>query len=218
MKIRNMVVALVLAMVLTVAGLTGVYFGLKAMSVPNLKWGDYVYDQAKCISREDESTLNSLLAELQRETDANFYVISMVSRKKVDVAEYAEKAFKAMGLNAAGARENVLLCFSRNEKKLAVMTTEGLKEVLDERTIGQISSRYYDSYLKDYSKAIEGTTTSMALAVASHYDADVTNLRFSSPYGNAFLEFAIIIGVLILCLIAIIFLSNTSCKKKSRKR
>ena len=219
----KLVIALAVGIALVSAGLFFVHFEVNTKAIPDFERDVYVYDSARIVSREDEDTLNSLLRELQNETDANFYVITMKSHKKLDLDTYATKVFSAWGLERAEGygEENVIVCFSKNDKEFVVKSTSGLSEVIDEATISGVANKYYRPYVdKKHSEAIEGTATSFALVVSAHYDANVTNLRFSGPYnGNPYVEFAIIFGGLIVCLLILIFCFKDNNKSiRARKR
>lgn len=215
MKRMMKILAIAIVLVVCVMGIFEVH-SARMRRIPAFKDGVFVYDLASIINKEDTKILKGLLDEVEFETDANVYVVSMSSSKKCDVEAYADKAFAEMGLvkyvddKIVTWDENVLICFSKNQKEVAVRTTQGLADVLNEGKIASILSKYYDPYVEeDHSYAIQNSVTSMVMVISSHYDADVTNLRFSSPYSsNPFVDFAVIMVLIIGGLISIIKLMN----------
>lgn len=223
MKKRKWIIVLVALII--VAVLSGGIWNIsvrKAYRVPSNKVGTYVYDNAKIITREDEDTLNSLMRELTEKTEVVCCVVSMRSHKDMDVDAYAEMAFSGMGFDKLEimGRDGVLICISANDKEIAVKTTSSLSGVLDDTVISAISHRHYIPYnTTEHSTGVEKTCTSIALVVASHFDADVCNLRFTNPYSeNAIRDIVIIVASAFVCLVTVVFIADRSSKAKHTKR
>ena len=168
--------------------------------VTSLRNGEYVYDKANVIKNDEQRSINNMLKELDVEAKARFIVVT--TKYCDDIDEYATKMFSDLGLNSYldERNSNILLVFSKRDNKLVVKTTSELMEVLDESLIKRVLSKYFTPYTenKDYTTAIKCTVKSLVCVIASEYGADVTNLEFSSPYGNhQFSEFWVIVFSLI---------------------
>lgn len=192
-------VVIVLVIFFTLAGCSA----KKVAKVDSLRDGEYVYDKANVIKKDEERSLNNMLKELDMEAKARFIVVT--TKYCEDLDEYATKMFRDLGFNnyLNGKNSNILLVFSKRDNRLVVKTTSELMDVLDESLINRVLSKYFTPHIKgkDYTTAIEGTVKSLVCVIASEYGADVTNLEFSSPYGNQFDDFLVI--VLIIALAAI---------------
>lgn len=216
-KTRWMVALLVIVFVVIV---WNGFAMMKAGSNPTLRDDVYVYDNAKIMDNEDEDSLNSLLRELDAETPVTLIAISMKTMPGISVQEYADKVFVAFGMTRfVDERHKALMVFSKNENKAVLKTTYGLTEIMEESRVNRVFSRYFDKDAsEDYSAAMYGAASSLSAIVSSYYDADVINLRFTSPYeGNPFLELAIIVCVFVASLTGIIVLTKDK-KQPVRKR
>lgn len=167
----------------------------KVAKIDSLIDGEYVYDKANVINNDEQCSLNNMLKELDMEAEVRIIVVTTEYCEDID--EYATKMFNDLGFNSYpnGKNSNILLVFSKRDNKLVVKTTPELMEVLDESLINRVLSKYFTPYIKskNYTTAIKGTVKSLVGVVASEYGADVTNLEFSSPYGNQFNDFLVIV-------------------------
>lgn len=208
MNRRSKVAMLLLLVVIVSFWLVGCVQN-KEPKVPSMKNGKYVYDDGKVIKNEDEKNLNNLLEELDCKTDARLFVVTVKKLGNITIEEYADRVFEKFSLSKLSVKseyDNALLVFDKNEKTVLLKTTSGLKEIPFEKIQRKCFQKYIDK--DSYSEAVEDTAKTTLYFIADLYDADITNLHFTSLCGNPFFEFGIIIAVLISSLLGIIFLTN----------
>lgn len=211
-KRRGVGILLILALV-TVSFLTVWYTQTREVKVPKFDPDKYLYDKGRMVNKEDEEVITGLLRELDVETDAKLLVVTVKNLPNTTIEEFADEVFEDWELDKLSIMskyENALLVFNKKTNEVALKVTSGLKDVLSEERFTDIRRKRFEPSIatKDYNMAVKDTAHVVTFLIADKYDADITNLRFKNLYGNPFLEFAIIIGALIICLSTLVFLLN----------
>ncbi len=216
---RRVVGFLLILTLLTVPFLTLWYIHSLETKVPKFTPGKYLYDDGRMSDREDEKVITGLLQELDMETNAKLLVVTVRRLPDMTIEEYTDKIFEKWMLDKVSIlseRENALLVFDKKTDDVILKATSGLNDVLTAERFETVKRRCFDTNIseKKYAEAVEDTTRAIVYSIAKKYDADIINLHFTSLYGNPFLEFGIIFGVLLLCMFSLVVLYNKGATKK----
>lgn len=219
MNKRRMVGILLILALVMVSLLTVWYTQTRETKVPKFTPGKYLYDNGRMVDREEEKVITGLLQELDMETNAKLLVVTVKSLPNTTIDEYADKVFEEWMLDKISIlseRENALLVFDKKTDDVMLKSTSGLNDVLTEERFESVKRRCFDTKIseKDYADAVEDTSRAIVYSIAKKYDADIINLHFTSLYGNPFLEFGIIFGVLLISMFSLIILYNKGATKK----
>lgn len=215
---KRRVVTILIVLVVAVSCLVLCLYNSR-LKVPSLKSDQYIYDQARMVSKEEESFLNGYLKELARKTEAKLFVITVRCPSNMSLEEYAGKVFDEWGLeklSTLSTYENAVLVFDKKTKDVAIKVTSRLSDALSDKRFQAIRHNCFDPNLtdKNYSEAVEDTSFAVLYSIAGEYDADIIYLHITGPYGASLIEVVIIFAGLMICLSLLIFLMN---KNKSKE-
>jgi uncharacterized protein len=119
-----------------------------------------VNDFANLLRQEDRATIETLLADLERETTAEIALVTVRSLGGRPVEEYANRLFQEWGIGKKGRDNGVLILVSRDDREMRIEVGYGLEGVLPDGLAGAIirdtfTPRFSDGQFRD--GLLEGT-------------------------------------------------------------
>lgn len=111
-----------LAVLATVAALTA---SLAAMEVPYL--GGRVNDLAEMMSADDETRVEQLLAQLERDTGAQVAVLTVPSLDGEVLEDFALRVAETWKLGRAEHDDGILILVARDERRIRIEVGYGLR-------------------------------------------------------------------------------------------
>jgi uncharacterized protein len=120
-----------------------------------------VNDFANVLQAEDRTTLEELLAAVERETTAEIALVTVRGLGGRPVEEYANRLFQEWGIGKKGRDNGVLILVARDDREIRIEVGYGLEGVLPDGFAGAIIRETFVPRFRDdrYREGlIEGTT------------------------------------------------------------
>lgn len=143
--------------------------------IPTVKKDVYIYDEDNIIDDNVETSLNSLLVQLEQKTETEFAVISIQSLGIRSIENYANNLFNTLGIGKKGKDNGVLLLISRSDKKVRLEVGRGLEGAINDSKAGRILDTYFVPYREsgEYTKATELTVKAVVAEIAEEYSVEI---------------------------------------------
>ena len=180
MKKRHRIISFVILTVIlamTISMFTGCDTN-KEISIPTVKENVYIYDQDNVIDDNVENELNQMLAELEKQTGAEFAVISIESLNGLTIESYSNEVFNTLGIGKDGEDNGVLLLFSRSDTRVRLEIGRGLEGCLNDSKCGRILDDYFVPYRDkyDYTEATRQTVNAVLIVLAEEYNINIEGM------------------------------------------
>lgn len=159
--------------------LTGCTTTSEKIPIPKVEKDIYIYDEDTIIEDDVEKSLNKMLVELEKKTEAEFAVVSVESLLNQSIEDYANNLFNTLGIGKKGKDNGVLLLFSRSDEKVRLEIGRGLEGCLNDSKCGRILDHYFVPYREndEYSKATTMTVKAVLNVIAEEYEIDIQGLE-----------------------------------------
>lgn len=159
--------------------LTGCTTTSEKIPIPKVEKDIYIYDEDTIIEDDVEKSLNKMLVELEKKTEAEFAVVSVESLLNQSIEDYTNNLFNTLGIGKKGKDNGVLLLFSRSDEKVRLEIGRGLEGCLNDSKCGRILDHYFVPYREndEYSKATTMTVKAVLNVIAEEYEIDIQGLE-----------------------------------------
>lgn len=173
-KKLGMSLALLLCTLLFLAGISckGSDELLDRLGMPTQ--GQFVYDYARVLNQGQWSSLQGLLNELSRRTDATVVVVVTPSLDGGEVADLANRLYEKWGIGKKGQDKGVLLLAALQDRKIRIEVGYGLEGILPDAKVGRILDETVIPAFREkrFAEGVMGGSYSIAKIVAE--DAGVS--------------------------------------------
>ncbi|MBS4194389.1 TPM domain-containing protein [Lederbergia citri] len=190
-----------------------------AETVPKPVGDIYVQDFANILNAAQKKELIKLGTHLDKESESQIAVLTVNSLEHIPVGEFASKAMKEYELGNQTEDNGVLLLFSLNDRKIYIEVGSGLKDRLNDKSIGKILDTHALPYLEngELSEAITNTYKKLFNEVAAEYKLKkrVKTESFEYGYNDGKNRWSLIIFLFIV--LTIIYLDYRFLKGKIMK-
>lgn len=164
----------------------------------------YVNDLGNVLTDSQEADLNTMLAQIEKNTTVEIVIITVDNTNGEDRVMYAARVGEENGVGKKTESNGVIILWSKdNERGLAMATGRGIESVLNDAKVGRI--------LRDNRPLFDNGTyyqgfQSIILSVSNEIGADPTNPSGSSGLGD--ISIVMIVLVILIILVIIIILSG----------
>jgi len=148
------------------------YVSVEPSAVPD----DFVIDEAKILSADQEAELNRLGSALEAATPgAEVAVLTLKSLGGKDIETVANDRFRALGIGAKDKDNGVLLVVAPTERKVRIEVGYGLEGAIPDSKAGRIIDENAIPAFQndDYPGGIKAAYIAIARAVADEYGAEI---------------------------------------------
>ena len=160
-----------------------------------------VNDAADVLSPEQEAILEQRLVALDDSTSNQIAVVTIKSLNGYDVADYANKLFRAWGIGGSKHNNGVLILVSVNDHKTRIEVGYGLEGAIPDITASSIVNNDLVPNFKEgnYYRGFDEAITSLGKAAAGEYSEKRNrgNSNEGFPWGGAILVVFVFLFVLI---------------------
>ena len=108
-----------------------------------------VNDFASLLKAEDRTTLEELLAGVERDTTAEIAVVTVRTLDGKSVEEYANRLFAEWGIGKKGRDNGVLILIARDDREMRIEVGYGLEPVLPDGLAGAIIRETFTPRFRD---------------------------------------------------------------------
>lgn len=198
---------------------------------PKQAYNKWVSDMADVISDEDESQINDLIDQLEKNTSAEIAVVTIKNSGDITPKDFATELFNLWGIGKKGKDNGVLVLLVMDARRIEVETGYGTEGVLTDGKVGEILDNYVIPRFKegDFGKGIlDGVQ-----AIIKTIESDVSDTFQPSPSNEVvperqesspivvFLQiFFVFVMPLMILLIAVLVIRRSYvryCKKCGKK-
>lgn len=158
-----------------------------------------VNDAANVLSREQVAILEERLVALDDSTGNQIAIVIIPTLKGYDVADYANKLFRAWGIGGSKHNNGVLILVAMAEKKFRIEVGYGLEGAIPDITAGSIiDNDLRPNFINgDYYRGFDEAITSLGKAAAGEY-SEKRNRNRDDGGGSSIFVFFIILFVVIM--------------------
>ncbi|NQV90219.1 TPM domain-containing protein [Candidatus Uhrbacteria bacterium] len=191
-------------------------FPVFALDVP-VAPTQYILDNAEIFSAEFETKLIQQLTDLEEQTSAEIGILTIPTLEDEDLAEYANKIFRAWGIGQDPADNGLLILISSGDHQARIEVGYGLEgRVTDANALSILTNLMVPSFKEgDYETgvqlAIDELSREVQLEAEEEGFGQVT--KKESPYASTILG-----GVIIYLLFSILGVLYGSMKKEKREK
>lgn len=179
----------------------------KEIPIPTPKADVYVYDDDNLFDESVEKQLNDMLVNLEKQTSAEFVVITVKSLMGKEIEDYSIKVANKLGIGKEDKDNGVLLLISRPDTRVRLEIGKGLEGILNDGKCGRILDNYFVPYRDkdEYSEATKLTVQAVINEIAK--EAGVTiegvdeNITAPEP---AKINWLLILGIIIAVIIVLL--------------
>lgn len=114
--------------------------------IPWVKDDVYVYDDDNLFDDSVEQQINTMLINLEKQTSAEFAVITVKSLLGYEIESYSIKVANTLGIGKKDKDNGVLLLISRSDNRVRLEIGKGLEGILNDAKCGRILDEYFVPY------------------------------------------------------------------------
>ena len=182
----------------------------KEIPIPDVKENVYIYDEDNIIDDDIEQKLNTMLVDLESQTEAEVVVISVEGLLDKSIEDYANKLFNTLGIGKKGKDNGILLLISRSDEKVRLEIGRGLEGCLNDAKCGSILDDFFVPYREsdEYTKATDLTIQAVLKVLSEEYEITIKGLdteaiQIEDPKQLTMWQWALIIFAILIVLIVI---------------
>ncbi len=153
---------------------------LSSLMIPTVKQDVYIYDQGNFLDNEVETSVNSLLVELEKQTRIEFAVITVPTLNDLTIEQYSVRLGNHLGIGKADEDNGILLLISKEDTAVRLEIGKGLQGVLTDATSGRILDQFFVPYRDEnnYDDATSKTVQAVInyLAASEEYEISIAGL------------------------------------------
>jgi hypothetical protein len=140
-----------------------------------------INDFARVIPPDYKNRMEDLAREVLEKTGTAIVVVSMESIGDNKPTDYVNSLYKAWGIGKKGEDKGVLIFVSLKEQKFRIVTGYGVKGILPDGLVHEISERYAIPYFMKgaFGRGLSDTVTAVASVVAKNANVTLTELPVS---------------------------------------
>jgi len=165
-----------------------------SQEIPTLQ--KYVNDFANVLSSSDESRINTLCSEIEKNSTVEIAVLTVQTTQPMSIEEYAVKTFEKNGIGKKDKNNGLLIVAAIQDRKWRIEVGYGLEPIINDAKAGRIGRTYLTTYFKE-EKYGDGL----------FYAVDAVGKIIQSGGDDSFIseqiDFGIIIPIIILILVFI---------------
>jgi WD40 repeat protein/formylglycine-generating enzyme required for sulfatase activity/murein DD-endopeptidase MepM/ murein hydrolase activator NlpD/roadblock/LC7 domain-containing protein len=143
---------------------------------------NWVSDMAGIISDEDETSINTLIDQLEKKTSAEIAVVTVESVGDMTPKNFAHELFNFWGIGKKGKDNGILVFLVMDVKRIEIETGYGTQRVLTDGKVGEILDTYIMPKFRegDFGKGIFAGVQAMGDIMRKVYImSSETNQRFT---------------------------------------
>lgn len=147
----------------------------------------YVNDRAGLLHSSSRQQLESLLANLARQSGAELVVVTLPSMEGGQIDDFTNRLFEKWGVGQKEENNGLMLLVSVEERKMRIEVGYGLEGVIPDGKAGQIRDQFILPYFKQgqMEKGVVQGTLAMVSIVAGHYGVELTGSQPAPPPSRA---------------------------------
>lgn len=188
--------------------LTGCSLESEKIPIPQVEKDVYVYDDDNLFDDSVEQQINTMLINLEKQTSAEFAVITVKSLLGYEIESYSIKVANTLGIGKKDKDNGVLLLISRSDNRVRLEIGKGLEGILNDAKCGRILDEYFVPYRNNNEYVDATTLTVQAVINVIATDAGVSvegvDSSITAPEPNPIPWIWIIIGIVTIIIILII--------------
>lgn len=144
--------------------LTG--FSLKSdkIPIPKVEKDVYVYDDDNLFDESVEQQINTMLINLEKQTSAEFAVITVKSLLDNSIEAYSIEVANSLGIGKKDKDNGVLLLISRSDNRVRLEIGKGLEGILNDAKCGRILDEYFVPH-RDNDEYVDATTLTVQAVI-----------------------------------------------------
>ncbi len=123
--------------------LTGFSLKSEKIPIPQVKKDVYVYDDDDLFDESVEQQINTMLINLEKQTSAEFAVITVKSLLDNSIETYSIEVANSLGIGKKDKDNGVLLLISRSDNRVRLEIGKGLEGILNDAKCGRILDKYF---------------------------------------------------------------------------
>lgn len=154
--------------------LSGCSLESKEIPIPQVRKDVYVYDDDNLFDESVEQQLNTMLINLEKQTSAEFAVITVESLLDYDIETYSIKVSNSLGIGKKDKDNGVLLLIARSDNRVRLEIGKGLEGILNDAKCGRILDEYFVPYRANDEYAEATTLTVQAVINVIATDAGIS--------------------------------------------
>ena len=109
-----------------------------AVKSAELKPSGFINDYTNTLAAQDREALESLVADIEKETSSEIAVAIINSLEGRSIEDYANEVFNKWGIGKKGKDNGVLILVSMSDRKMRIEVGYGLEPVLPDAVCGRI--------------------------------------------------------------------------------
>lgn len=182
----------------------------KEIPIPKAEANVYVYDDDNLFDESIKAQLNTMLVDLEKQTGAEFAVITVESLLGKEIETYSIKVANELGIGKKGKDNGVLLLMSRSDKRVRLEIGKGLEGILNDAKCGRILDEYFVPY-RDKDEYVDATKLTVqavinVIAADAGVSVDGVDSSITAPE-PAKIPWGWIIGVILAIIIVLIIIN-----------
>jgi len=157
-----------------------------AQEIPTLK--KYVNDYADVLSTSDESRIDSLCAEIEKNWTVEIAVLTVNTTQPMTIEEYAVKAFEKNGIGKKDKDNGLLIVAAIQDRKWRFEVGYGLEPIINDAKAGRIGRAYLTTYFKegDYANGLYYAVDAVNKIIQNSGDDSFISEQTSNTEGDVF--------------------------------
>lgn len=140
--------------------------------IPTVQKDVYVYDEVNIIDDDIEKQVNSLLIDLEKQTEAEIAVVTVESLLNKEIEDYSYELATTLGIGKADKDNGILLLVSESDGEVRLEIGRGLEGCLPDSRCGRILDDYFKPYWVEgeCSQSTYETIKAIVSVVAKEYE------------------------------------------------
>jgi uncharacterized protein len=176
------------------------FHGLAQDLLPKPNPPRLVNDAAGVLLPEQREILEQRLVQLDNSSSNQIAIVTIPDLKGYDVADYANKLFRAWGIGGSKNNNGVLILVAPNERRVRIEVGYGLEGAIPDITSKHIIDEAIIPNIKngDYYRAFDEAITSLSKAAVGEYNEQRKRKKDDGGVGGSIFLFIIILFVVLM--------------------
>jgi len=157
-----------------------------AQEIPTLK--KYVNDYADVLSASDESRIDSLCAEIEKNWTVEIAVLTVQTTQPMTIEEYAVETFEKNGIGKKDKDNGLLIVAAIEDRKWRLEAGYGLEPIINDAKAGRVGRAYLTTYFKegDYANGLYYAVDAVNKIIQNSGDDSFISEQTSNTEGDVF--------------------------------